>query len=278
EPSQELGAACDQVRRSDDRGQARFAQELGERVSVVLAEGDNLMQDRGQFLRLVVERILEEIQGQLRLPLCARDLGRDGARYGVKYRALGLLGLRLWLVLVWVDALVSPGLDLLTSLLPASGVEVIADRPTHGLPERSRVAVGHVLHPEQRELLVREPLPGDVRRVRALLRDSASSRLEREMVRVRPEVQGVVLPRAPLDDPHRRRVLVVLTKRHRSGGVVRDLFLGVERGAVVRDRQLAVVEQDWSEVSPKLRDDILRVERTQRQLPVVMCDEDRASL
>src|SRR5690606_34575806 len=65
---------------------------------------------------------------------------------------------------------------------------------------------------------------------------------------------------------------------HRRGGVVRDLFLGVERGAVVGDRQLVVVEQDWREVSPKLRDDILRVERTQRQLPVVVRDEGRASL
>src|SRR5690606_17551846 len=113
--------------------------------------------------------------------------GRDGARYGVKYRALGLLSFCLRFVLVRVDALVSPGLDLLTSLLTASGVEVIADRPTHGLPERSRVAVGHVLHPEQRELLVCEPLPGDVHRVRELLLDAVSSRLEREMVRVRPE-------------------------------------------------------------------------------------------
>ena len=184
----------------------------------------------------------------------------------------------LWLVLVWIDALVSPGLDLLTSPLTATGVEVIADRPTHGLPERSRVFVGYVLYLEQRELLVCEPLPGDVHRVRELLLDAVSSRLEREMVRVWPEVQGVVLPRAPLDDPHRHRVLVVLTERHRSGGVVRDLFLGVERGAVVSDRQLVVVEQDLREVGPKLRDDILRVERTQRQPPVVVRDEGCVSL
>ena len=69
EPSQKLVAARDQIRRSDDRGQARFAQELSERVSVVLAAGDNLMQDRGQLLRLMVERVLQEIKGQLRLPL-----------------------------------------------------------------------------------------------------------------------------------------------------------------------------------------------------------------
>jgi hypothetical protein len=85
-----------------------------------------------------------------------------------------------------------------------------------------------------------------------------------------------VLARAPLDDPQDGFVLSALSEWERRCRVVDHFLRWVERGTVVGDRQRLVVEEERREVRSQGREHVVRFERAQRPLFVVVRGDDRA--